>query len=230
MLLEVIATSLEDAVRAEAGGADRIELVSDLRQGGLTPDMALVKRITDSVRIPVHVMIRPHARSFHMSKSDVSAMRLAIQSAEQAGAAALVWGVLTPELEIDRGTIEELLAASSLPVTFHRAFDEIKQQEEALQILQTYKGIRSVLTSGGAPSALQAVEQLSHLEALTKGRHLRIMAGSGLTLQSLETFVLATSVQCVHLGTGVRANGDVDEMVDVERVKQARAILDRIVH
>lgn len=231
MLLEVIATTRQDAERAEAGGADRIELVADLRQGGLTPDMALVKQITAAVKLPVHVMIRPHARSFQMSKSDIADMVTSIQQAEQAGAAALVWGVLTPELEIDQQAVEILLAASALPVTFHRAFDEMKHQIEALHRLLAYKQIRSVLTSGGAASVLQAVEQMTELEAIAiaKSHSLYILAGGGLTLESLKSFVLATRVRAVHLGTGVRTNMNVDEPVAEEKVKQARTILDEIV-
>src|ERR687897_3650985 len=57
-LLEVIACTVDDAVAAERGGADRIELVRDLGRGGLTPDIALAAAVVDAVRIPVRVMIR----------------------------------------------------------------------------------------------------------------------------------------------------------------------------
>jgi copper homeostasis protein len=229
MLLEVIATTLQDAERAEAGGADRIELVADLRQGGLTPDMALVKQISAAVKLPVHVMIRPHARAFQMSKVDITNMVTSIQQAEQAGASALVWGVLTPEREIDQQAVEVLLAASALPVTFHRAFDDMKHQIEALHRLLAYKQIRSVLTSGGAASVLQAVTQITKLASIVKSHPLYILAGGGLTLESLESFVLATRVRAVHLGTGVRTNSSADEPVAVEKVRKARTILDELV-
>ncbi|WP_063868124.1 copper homeostasis protein CutC [Paenibacillus sp. Soil766] len=229
MLLEVIATTLQDALRAEAGGADRIELVADLQQGGLTPDTELVKQIIASVQIPVHVMIRPHARSFHMSEADISTMLASIQSAEQAGANALVFGMLSPDLKIDRLHLEILLAATTLPITFHRAFDEIKQQAEALALLMSYQQIHSVLTSGGAASALHAVEQIRLLTALTRGSQLSVLPGGGLTLDSLASFVQATGVQSVHLGTAVRENGTVSGPVEEERVRQARTILDELI-
>ncbi|NHW34458.1 copper homeostasis protein CutC [Paenibacillus aceris] len=225
MLLEVIATSLEDALHAEAGGADRIELVADLHEGGLTPDMALVREITAAVSIPVHVMIRPHSRSFHMQDNDIQTMLYASEAAYQAGAAALVWGVLTEEGTIERNALESLLTAVPLPVTFHRAFDEIKNQEEALSVLLDYGQIRSVLTSGGAVSALQATERLRKLVSLTAGHKLNIMAGGGLTLESLKEFVGETHVPIVHLGTGVRMNQRVNEPVDIDKVKKAKQLL-----
>ncbi|MDR6549769.1 copper homeostasis protein CutC [Paenibacillus qinlingensis] len=228
MLLEVIATSLLDAKRAEAGGADRIELVADLQQGGLTPELALVNQITSSVSIPVNVMIRPHARSFHMSEEDITIMLDSIQHVEQAGANALVFGVLTPELKIDFHNLNILLKASTLPVTFHRAFDEVPQQAEALQLLLAYKQIHTVLTSGGASSALQAVEQIRLLNDMTSGSHLNILPGGGLTLETLSSFVRATGVRSVHLGTAVRENGSVSDSVDQNKVRIARSLLDKI--
>ncbi|CAN7560679.1 copper homeostasis protein CutC [Paenibacillus sp. LjRoot153] len=228
MLLEVIATTLQDALQAEAGGADRIELVADLQQGGLTPEIELVKQIRSSVKIPVHVMIRPHARSFHMSNDDLATMLNSIQSAEQAGASALVLGVLTSDFEIDRHNLDILLAATSLPVTFHRAFDEIKQQAEALPLLMSYKQIHSVLTSGGAVSVLHAVEQIRLLTSLTRGSHVNILPGGGLTLESLTSFVQASGVRSVHLGTAVRENGSVSGLVEEDKVRKARTLLDEI--
>jgi copper homeostasis protein len=229
MLLEVIATSLQDALRAEAGGADRIELVADLRQGGLTPDLELVKQIISAVKIPVNVMIRPHARSFHMSGADIATMIDSIQGTEQAGANALVFGVLTLEKKIDRHNLEILLAATSLPVTFHRAFDEIIEQAESLPMLMSYKQIQSVLTSGGAASVLHAVEQIRFLMALTRGSHLNILPGGGLTLDSLSSFIQATGVHNVHLGTAVRENGSVSGAVEEVKVRKARTLLDEII-
>lgn len=224
-LLEVIATSLEDAVQAEEGGADRIELVRDLHEGGLTPDMSLVRQITQAVSIPVHVMIRPHSRSFYMDQLDIKTMLNDCKKAYQAGAAALVWGVLTESKTIERSALEVLLETAPLPVTFHRAFDDIQNQEDALRTLLDYAQIRSVLTSGGAVSALHAVEQLKKLSVLSAGQTLQVMAGGGLVLESLRAFVQASHVPYVHFGTGVRRNGRVHEPVDAGKVRQAKEIL-----
>ncbi|WP_254776906.1 copper homeostasis protein CutC [Paenibacillus sp. yr247] len=70
----MIATTLEDALNAESGGADRIELIANRHEGGVTPSMVLVQKVAASIKIPVHVMIRPHSRSFHMLKDDIQKM------------------------------------------------------------------------------------------------------------------------------------------------------------
>ncbi|GGA08001.1 hypothetical protein GCM10008018_62160 [Paenibacillus marchantiophytorum] len=225
VLLEVIATTLEDARNAEAGGADRIELVANLEEGGLTPSLKLVQEIASELTIPVHVMIRPHSRSFHMSEEDVAQMINDSKRAYQAGASALVLGALTSEKTIDRNVLELLLEATPLPVTYHRAFDEIVNQEDAVSTLLDYAQIRSVLTSGGAARALDAVEQMKRLVRRTEGHTLQIMAGGGVTLASLKSFVNQTKVPCIHMGTGVREQLSIDKPVSVEKVMEARRLL-----
>ncbi len=64
MYIEFIATTIEDALIIEESGADRIELVSSLAEGGLTPSHALIEAVVNSVKIPVNVMVRPHSQSF----------------------------------------------------------------------------------------------------------------------------------------------------------------------
>ena len=49
--LEVIASTLEDGIAAEAGGADRLEVVRELDRGGLTPAIALVEALIARVRL-----------------------------------------------------------------------------------------------------------------------------------------------------------------------------------
>jgi copper homeostasis protein len=55
ILLEVAVASLEDALAAEAGGADRLELNAALALGGLTPSLGMVREVKDAVRLPVLV-------------------------------------------------------------------------------------------------------------------------------------------------------------------------------
>ncbi|MGG1517319.1 copper homeostasis protein CutC [Paenibacillus oryzisoli] len=228
MLLEVIATSVRDAVEAIAGGADRLELISAFEQGGLTPDLALVAQVVQTVAIPVHVMIRPHSRTFEVSREDLAHMTESMKAAEAAGASAFVLGAITADKKIDEAALDRLLAVSSLPVTFHRAFDAVVDQEAALAVLQRYPQIRSVLTSGGAERAPDAVAQFERLLPLTRGGTLRLLAGGGLTPENVQAFALATGVGCVHLGTGVRAGRRIDGGVDRALVRQVRERLDAI--
>ena len=59
MIIESCCTSLEEALSAQARGADRIELCTDLSVGGLTPPRDLIRSVIQALTIPVNVLIRP---------------------------------------------------------------------------------------------------------------------------------------------------------------------------
>ncbi|WP_046213692.1 copper homeostasis protein CutC [Paenibacillus wulumuqiensis] len=227
ILLEVIATTAEDARIAAAAGADRIELIAAQQQGGLTPEMNLVQQITAESSIPVHVMIRPHSRSFQYTADELEQMVRDIrQVTEHTQAAALVLGVLNDRQQVDEPALNRLLeAANGLSVTFHRAFDEIRDQEQALHTLARYPGITRILTSGGQPSILDARDKIVRLDKIARQHQIRLLAGAGLTLDTLGEFVRDTGVQEVHLGSAVRQQGDIHLPLDAERIRQAKAIL-----
>ena len=240
MLLEIIATSADEAVTAASYGADRVELISAFEQGGLSPqeDVTLttieaLKRFEQSDNapiskiIPIHAMVRPHSKSFVYDKADLSVMITELKNLHRLGVHAFVLGTLRSNGTIDTEALERLLdAAGDRPVTFHRAFDEVHDQEAALTTLLEYPQIKWVLTSGGKPSVLQAVNQISRLIELSKGQTITIMPGSGLSVASLPDFVQATGAQAVHLGTGVRYGGT-DTPIDGALVQQARQLLDQ---
>lgn len=242
MLLEVITTNADEAVTAAVHGADRIELISAFDQGGLTPEETItalvleaLKRLetADDVRaskkVPIHAMVRPHSKSFVYDKADLSTMIAQIKHMRQLGVHAFVLGTLLPNGTIDEESLQRLLeAADERPVTFHRAFDEAADQEEALHVLLRFPQIKWVLTSGGQRSVLDAVDLISRLIELSNPYGLTIMAGSGLTVPSLPQFVQATGVQAVHLGTGVRSGGSIDGEIDAKLVRQARTYLDQL--
>ncbi len=219
MIIEVIATSLTDAIRAEQGGADRIELITGILEGGLTPSYGVIEAAVQSVSIPVYVMVRPHSQSFCYRREELSVMLRDIGVIKQLGAAGVVVGALTEERRIDIAALELILReAEGLGVTFHRAFDEAGDQEEALQILLRYPQIERILTSGGKNTAPDAVEQLQRLVALTEHTHLSVMAGGGLKPAGAAEFAAATGVRELHFGTGVRGNDHPLQYVDPQKL------------
>lgn len=118
-ILEVIAVDAADAQAAEQGGADRIELVSAMTEGGLTPSYGLIEQVVSKVSIPVYVMIRPHNRSFCYSADDLQVMTRDIHVARELGCAGIVIGALTHEGEIHRSFLQAcLLSAQGLELRF----------------------------------------------------------------------------------------------------------------
>jgi copper homeostasis protein len=230
MLLEVIATTVADAKAAEQAGADRLELITAFGEGGLTPSIGMVEAVVDAVRIPVNVIVRPHSRSFVFDANDYAAMLRDVRAIAAARANGIVIGMLTPEGEIDRdGLARAIDAADGLSITFHRAFDEARDLRQAFDVLLGFDAVTNVLTSGGAPSVLQAEQTIRALVGRAHGLHCTVLAGAGLTVDALAGFVAATGVQAVHFGSGVRVGGNGLAPIDAEKVARARALLDAVV-
>ncbi|MCG7212705.1 copper homeostasis protein CutC [Paenibacillus mucilaginosus] len=226
--LEVIAVNAAEAAAAVRCGADRIEYIAAFEEGGLTPEPGSIQEVVEAVPVPVHVMVRPHSRSFRYERDELLEMAESVRLIRAAGAGGVVLGALTREGTVDEEALKVLLeAAGDLSVTFHRAFDEIGDQPGALRTLLAYPQIRHVLTSGGRPSALEAAERLRELTELSRGTHLTVLAGSGLRPEGLEAFLRRTGVREVHFGTGVRFGGDPAQGIDPERMQAVKAILER---
>lgn len=205
MLLEIIATCVDDAITAEQNGADRLELITAITEGGLTPGIGLVEEVVKAVQIPVHVMVRPHSRSFVYSTHDIATMTAEVKAIRKAGAAGVVLGMLTPDGKIDEVSLANMLEwTGSMQVTFHRAFDELEEQFEGLRTLLKYPSVTRVLTSGGPQPAPQAIPRIRELVEQTKGSELKILAGNGLKWEIIREFIDQTGVSEVHFGSAVR--------------------------
>lgn len=226
MKLEVIATQINDALIAAKAGVDRVELVTGILEGGLTPSYAMIEEAVQSVNIPVNVMVRPHSQNFSYSAEDLKVMSRDIEVIRRLGANGIVIGALNGGGDIDEYVLQTLLdKAQTLEVTFHRAFDEVQTQEAALEVLLKYPQITRVLTSGGKPDVNLAEDRMKKLVERSKGTHLTMLAGSGLKLETLRGFVEKTGVREVHFGTGARIDSHPLRPVDFERVIRIREIL-----
>lgn len=229
MLLEVIATTVEDIHIAEANGADRIELISGIKEGGVTPSYGLIHHAVKATKLPVNVMIRPHANHFCYSPADIEIMKEDIRHAIELGAAGIVLGVLTPQGKVDTPALEVLLEeVGGCSVTFHRAIDEIDDQMEALETLLQYTKIDRVLTSGGEEDVYEAGDQIKRMVEWSKSHPLKIMGGGGLRMRNLEPFVRETGMEEVHLGIGARIDENPLAAVDSAKVRAAADIVRRI--
>ena len=226
VLFEVIATTVADARLAAQAGADRIELVTAMGEGGLTPSIGLIEAVVAAVGIPVNVIVRPHSRSFVYDADDFAVMLHDVRAVKAAGANGVVIGMLTADGEIDRdGLARAIDAADGLAITFHRAFDETRDLRQALDVLLGFQAVTSVLTSGGKPSVLHAQAPIRELVQQAAGSHCTVLAGAGLTVDAIADFVSRTQVQAVHFGSGVRVGGNGLAPVDADKVAQVRALL-----
>jgi copper homeostasis protein len=205
VLLEACLDSLDLAIKAEQGGARRIELCDRLDVGGTTPSRELIEAVTKAVKIPVFPIIRPRGGDFFHTDDEVESMKRDAEMAAGAGAAGIVIGILKPDRTIDTRRSRAVMdVAPHLPTTFHMAFDQVPDQITGLDTLMEI-GIVRVLTKGGAPTALEGVERLAQLVRHSAGR-VHILAGGSVRETNAEEIVRKSGVHEIHSrGTAVAA-------------------------
>jgi copper homeostasis protein len=203
VLVEAAVESLDDALTAVAGGADRLELCARLDLGGTTPPLALLERVAREASVPLLAMIRPRAGGFVYAPDELERMRADVASALRAGAAGVVLGALDATGRVDVAAVASLVqAAGDAPVTFHRAVDDAPDPLAALDALIAL-GVARVLTSGGAPSAERGIDGLAALVRRASGR-VAIVAGGGVRGHNARQIVDRTGVRELH----ARCEGD----------------------
>ncbi len=224
--LEVIATCVDDAVAAEEGGADRLELVTDLARGGMTPALDMVDRVLTAVKVPVRVMLR---ESEAHEASDPATRRRLVALARELGArpiAGIVCGFLRA------GAIDVLLtsavadACEGRPLTFHRAIEDCLDPLDALIALKDIASVDRVLASGGSgPWAERAARLTEWATRLLPD--IRVIVGGGVTQELLPSIAQLVGITDVHVGRAARHDGSVDGPVDARKVAAIRAALDQ---
>ena len=108
-------------------------------------------------------------------------------------------GVLTKERRVDIERTRELVElAKSLPVTYHRAFDEAADLRVALEdVIET--AASRILTSGGAKTAAEGAVALSELVAAA-GKRIIIVPGAGNNAANISLVAQKTRAREFHSG------------------------------
>lgn len=198
-ILECCVDSVSSAIEAQAGGAHRLELCSNLIIGGSTPTLALYKEVRKHTSLPIHVLIRPRFGDFLYSELESTVIIEEILQFKEAGADGIVIGSLTPEGFLHTEMLRTFIAyAGSMHLTLHRAFDmcadPFRALDEALEL-----GFHTILTSGQADSWKQGLSLLKQLDSRCADTPLQIMAGSGINASAIKQLLTETNLHCFHM-------------------------------
>ena len=226
-LLEVIACSVADAVEAEKGGANRLEIVRDLQRGGLTPPLDLVAQIKQAVALPLRVMLR-ESDGFETSGADeIDRLCAAAAGFASLGVDGFVLGFLKNG-EVDVETTQRVLAcAPHARATFHHAFENAADKLSALSAIKRLAQVDRVLSSGGAGDIESRVQRLGqYVKAASP--ELSILAGGSVDHQNILQIGRETNIREFHVGraarTGFQVNGHLQASLISDLVKNLRQI------
>lgn len=222
LVLEVIVQTVADAREATAGGADRLEVVRAIRDGGLTPPVSLVRAIAAETPLPLRVMVRENA-GYATNGRELPLLRRAIGEF----AALHVDGVVMGFEHAGRPALEDLQealeGAPDVRVTFHRAFDQLRDPLAAFAELAAIAQIDRILTSGGDGAASVRCQRLREYVACA-GARFEIIAGGGVDEEALALFRREGCVREAHAGRAAREHTDSEGAVSAARVRRLREL------
>jgi copper homeostasis protein len=195
---EVCLQSVDGAVAAQRGGANRVELCAALIEGGITPSLGTVQACRDAVDIDIMVMIRPRGGDFDYTKRELDVMAQDIRNLRGIGVTGVVFGMLEHDGKVARPQVQRLVeeAGNELSVCFHRAFDVALDPFVALETLIKL-GVDRVLTSGQAATVPEGTQVLKQLVEQSAGR-IGILPGCGILPENVAKMIAQTGVTEFH--------------------------------
>lgn len=244
-ILEICANSVESAIKAQKGGAQRVELCDNIYEGGTTPSSGAIKFAREKLTIDLNIIIRPRGGDFYYSDEEFEIMKEDISFAKKLGVDGIVIGLLNPDGSIDVTRTKLLVElANPMPVTFHRAFDVCLEPFKALEdIIEC--GCTRILTSGQKNKAFEGTDLIQQLIQKANERII-IMPGSGIDESNIAEIYSKTKANEFHASLrkkhaskmqfkkdGVYMNGfpQLDEyeisVTDPERVKKINEIIQK---
>jgi copper homeostasis protein len=207
MTCEIVVYNIESALKAQEGGADRIELCDNPGEGGTTPSFGMTEAVRQNVSLDVFVMIRPRGGDFLYNNYEFHCMKRDISQCQKISVDGVVFGILSPDGTLDKKRCKELIdKARPLKVTCHRAFDMTRDAFEALEDCIEV-GFDRILTSGHQAQALAGADLIGELIKKANGR-IAIMPGSGINENTVQEILAKSKATEIHFSaTTTRDSG-----------------------
>lgn len=197
-ILEACVDSVESALAAEKGGANRLELCGNLIIGGTTPSRWLYEEIRKFSDIKIHALIRPRFGDFCYTDYEFQIIRKEVEMFRELGADGVVIGILKPDGTLHMEQMAQLMeTAGEMSVTLHRAFDVCADPYQAFEQSKVL-GIHTILTSGQKNNCLAGRELLKELVAMENGE-ITIQVGAGVDAAAIQELQPYTKAHAFHM-------------------------------
>lgn len=242
--LEVCIDSVESAMIAQEGGADRLEICSNLVIGGTTPGVSQFKQIRKVCDIDLNVLIRPRFGDFLYTDAEFQMIAEDIRLFRELGADGVVVGCLKVDGSLDSERMKFLREqAGPMQMTLHRAFDVCRDPYQTLEEAVSL-GIDTILTSGQAPDCINGKAVLKKLLLQADGR-IEILVGSGVNAEVIRQLAGEIHASSFHMSgkkmissgmeyrnpevhMGLPGIGEFDIFrTDQEEIRRARLVLEQ---
>jgi len=218
--IEVISWNAKDAKLIEEAGADRIELVADLSNGGITPPLEIVKKTCEATNLPIRVMIRDTYDSFVYDEKTMENHIKFIKDINKLNVEGIVFGSLTKDNRINFDDLEKVIEAKGeMKLTFHRAFDELDENNALVDFkkLSTYD-VDCLLTSGTKINAEKGSLFIKKLVNLNT--NITILAGKSISIKNAKKIIDETGVDFIHIGLSVREDETINTAISINKIKE----------
>lgn len=228
-ILEVIVCTVEDAIAAERGGANRLEVISRYDVGGLTPSFDLVREITAAVKTPARVMLRESESFVVYDQGEIEKLCDKARAFADLPIDGFVLGFLkgAPDgFQIDHDLVARVLAcAPKLKTTFHRAFEELPDPIGAIGELKRHPQIDCILSRGRGEAWATELNRFIEWERAARPE-IGMLLGGGTDADAIKIFCKASPIRAFHLGRAVREEERIDGAVKAERVRELAELIE----
>lgn len=222
--LEVRVFHAADAVPAEAGGADRLEVVGAPDDGGMSPE----PRVVAEIRRRTTVHLRPVVRlreGYSTDGGEAVRLRGLVAAYLDAGADGVTLGFLNGLTEVDVGVLTSLLDETTCPWTFSRAVDLCLDADRAWATLLALPRLDAVRTAGSARDVEAGLDDLVR-RARADPRVARLVCADGELHPDHVPWLTRAGVRQFHVARQVRPGGSLKAYVDEALVRSWRLLVD----
>ncbi|MGN0977350.1 MAG: copper homeostasis protein CutC [Faecousia sp.] len=198
ILFEACCGSTADALAAWKGGANRVELNSDMFHGGLTPTLGSLLTVKKHAPdLKVMCMVRPREGGFCYTDVEFETMLADARIFLDNGADGIVFGFLHEDATVDTDRVKAMLEViGDHESVFHRAIDVVPDVMTALdQLIEL--GVTRVLTSGQKPTVPEGIFTIKAMIEHAAGR-IQILPGCGITPENAQWVRQMTGTTMMH--------------------------------